>query len=158
MQDAVDIYPPENITGGYAIAAGLILIGSLLAYVSIKYLLKKKAQHIQKELQTAHKPNLNAIISAALHEIETIKAGLKSGSHHPKNASEEVSKIARQTFDMLMNHRTMYQTKSETSLRRLESIAQLQSIAYPIEFSRHYSVDQAIGLCDKASEVVQSCR
>lgn len=159
MQGGVSIYPSQSMPFKWAIGATVVYVLVITVYFVVRYIMHQRAMAIQRELSRVNTPNLAEVIGAALAEIEHVRAGVQDESISPSSAAGRLSKVSRETFDFRMNHRTMYQSRSEVVARRLDKVGTLLDKVYPVEYSgKTYSKQDAFELCDTSKELVESCR
>lgn len=159
MQNVTDIYPPDKITSVWAIAALVVSVGIAAIYVLLMRLARLLALQRQQRLAERQKPHAEQIIAEALRAIEKIQTGLTTNQLLPNAGAEQLSAIARQTYDALMNHTTMKQARYEIAVRKLDKLENLLNYGYPVEFANSQELTQAeaVRLCDAAREVIRSC-
>jgi len=159
MQKGTDIFPPQVVNGSLALTVTIIFSTIIVSYFVVRKIMQLYVLRAQKRLAARQKPNAAQIISAALAEIEQVRAMITSHQLDPKGAAEKLSFITRNAFDQLMNHTTLSQTKYEVAQRNIKSILSLLEQSYPVEFSiNNYDVTYALQLCDQSKAVVESCR
>jgi len=158
MQNGTDIYPIFSVTAMWFLLTVLTISLFIMVYFFGAKILKRVALHKQKKSIRIDSAGREKIINDAINKIQKIKAKYDANEISSKDAAYEASKLTRQVFDHLMNHKTSNQARYETKLRNLNSISELLDSAYPPEFTNRGNHDIDTKLFDKAIGVLELCR
>lgn len=161
MQSSVNNpYPPFDLELLWPLLTTGLFIGLVGGYIVWRWLRVRLALRKQKRLAELAKPHKNDIIAKALQELTRIRQAVESDTLAVDAGAAQISLTARTAFDALMNHRTAYAAKYEVLARQLAQVGGMLESSYPVMFSSLSRTDKTAfaQLCDKANQVVSSCR